>query len=91
MAINSGPRAPSRAWSTAIYEAYPMVEGLWHASSMYGNAPGIVLYERARDALPATPDFHRALADPAMEAVLMVIADRINYDIDLRSSQPGSP
>jgi hypothetical protein len=50
-----------------------------------------VLYERARDALAMAPDFNRALADPVMEAVLMVIADRINYDIDLRSSLPGSP
>jgi hypothetical protein len=60
MALNSGPRARARRWSMAIYAAYPQAEGLWYPSSMHANQPSVALYERARDALPSAPFFHRA-------------------------------
>lgn len=79
MTINSGPRPRARRWSRAIYEAYPEAEGLWYASSMYANAPAVVLYERARPALPAAPEVHRALADPLLQTALENAALEINY------------
>jgi hypothetical protein len=81
MAINSGPRPRAQRWSRAIYEAYPEIEGLHYASSMDANRPAIVLYERAAAALPASPSFHRALADPTLLASIVRVAERFNYAV----------
>lgn len=81
MVINSGPRPRAQSWSRDIYNAYPTIEGLWYASSMYSNKPAIALYERALSALPPTPDFNRALADPTLTAPLKNAANEINYSI----------
>jgi hypothetical protein len=70
MAITSGPRQVARRWSGAIYEAYPAAAGLWYGSSMDGDAPCVALFERAAEALPALPSFHRALADETPRAFL---------------------
>ena len=65
MEINSGRRDHARNWSRAIYEEYgDAVEGLYYGSSMHGGKPAIALYERAADAIPEAPEFHRALNDP---------------------------
>jgi len=74
MAIHSGPRARARKWSRAIYEAYPHVEGLWTCSSMHANQHAAALYERALDALPDDPTFHRALADPTLDRMIQQAA-----------------
>ena len=79
MAINAGPRPRAQRWSRAIYSAYAIVEGLHYSSSMDGNRPAIVLYERAAKALPAAPSFHRALADPTLTAATVRAADRFRY------------
>jgi len=79
MAIHSGPRPRAQRWSRAIYAAYPHVEGLLYASSMHANQPAAALYERARAALPATPVFNRALADPALLNRLSAAATRLGY------------
>lgn len=79
MAINSGPRPRARRWSRAIYAAYPEAEGLWYASSMHANAPAVALYERARPALPAAPEAHRALADALLQGSLENGALALNY------------
>lgn len=81
MAIDSGPRPRAQRWSRAIYSAYAIVEGLHYSSSMDGNRPAIVLYERAVKALPAAPRFHRALADPTLTAATARAADRFRYAI----------
>jgi hypothetical protein len=81
MAINSGPRPRARRWSQAIYEAYPTVEGLYYASSMNANQPALALYERAVDALPRRPLFHRALADAALTGAIARAAQRFNYAV----------
>jgi RES domain len=81
MAINSGPRPRARQWSRAIYDAYPAIEGLHYASSMDANRPAIVLYERAATALPASPLFHRGLADPTLTSAIVRAAQRFNYVI----------
>jgi hypothetical protein len=78
-AIGSGPRRRARRWSQRIYDAYPAIAGLWYPSSMGGNRPAIALYERALPALPSHPVFHRALADPALTAIVLRVAGRFGY------------
>jgi RES domain len=82
MARSSGRRDRARAWSARIYEDYPEVEGLYYPSSMDGNQPAVVLYERAQDALPARPVFHRTLADPALDAAVVKAALLFNYAVE---------
>ncbi|MGH7534109.1 MAG: hypothetical protein ACREMG_00845, partial [Gemmatimonadales bacterium] len=81
MVINSGPRPRARRWSQRIYQAYPDVEGVWYASAMDGNRPVVALYERGRDAMPRRPAFHRALADPALDAIVLRAAERFNFGV----------
>jgi hypothetical protein len=81
MAINSGTRARARRWARAIYAAYPDLDGLWYASSMYANAGSVALFERAEDALPRTPTFHRRLDDPVMDAVMRNVAFTLGYGL----------
>ncbi len=81
MNINSGPRPRARRWSMAIYEAYPALNGLYSASSMYANRPMVSLYERATDALPNHPIVHRPLNDPALLVGLERAAVEIGYDL----------
>ena len=80
-AINSGPRPRARRWSQRIYEAYPTIAGLWYPSSMGGNRPVIALYDRAVAAMPGRPVFHRALADPALTAIVLRAAGRFGYAV----------
>jgi RES domain-containing protein len=79
MALCSGPRPRSRAWSVAIYEAYPGVQGLYYPSSMHAHRPAVALYEHALAALPETPIFHRPLNDPALLRDLDRIARHLGY------------
>lgn len=82
MALCSGRRDRARAWSLRIYEDYPSIEGLYYPSSMDANQPAVTLYERARDALPALPIFHRALADPMLNGAVATAASRFNYRLE---------
>ena len=82
MALSTGPRDRTRAWSKRIYEDYPAVEGLLYPSSMDGNQPAVVLYERARGALAQRPTFHRALTDPALRAAVVKSALLFNYGVE---------
>lgn len=81
MAINTGPRAITRAWSVAIYEAYPNIDGLWYCSSMAGNRTCVALYERGRDAIPPRPTLNRALADPTIFDVLCAAGEALGYTL----------
>jgi hypothetical protein len=44
---------------------------------MNANEPAFALYERAEDALPAYPAFHRSLDDPGLAGPVAVIARRL--------------
>lgn len=81
MAINSGRRDRAQSWSRAIYDAYPEIDGVLYASSMNANQPSIALYERARDAMPPSPIFHRSLMDPTLTSTLEQAAARLRYVI----------
>lgn len=79
MALNSGPRPRAQRWSRKIYEEYPGMEGLWHPSSMFGNKPCVVLYERGVSAIPPYPSFHRPLNDPGLLQLIRNAAHDIGY------------
>lgn len=78
MAINSGVRSMSRAWSRAIYDGYAAVEGIWYPSSLT-NQPCVALYERAAGAIPSRPMFNEPLGSPKLRAGLLRHAKDINY------------
>ncbi len=82
MAINSGRRDRARAWSVRIYEDYPTIDGLYYPSSMDSNHPSVAFYERAQDAIPARPLFHRALADPALGGAVVQAALLFKYGVE---------
>ncbi len=79
MAIHSGSHARSRQWSRAIYDAYPNVEGVFYASSMYALQPALALYERAQSALPPAPRLDLLLTDPGLVAPLAAAARELHY------------
>lgn len=81
MAINSGSHHRARAWSRAIYAAYPEADGLWYCSSMDANQPCVALYERGQDAIPDAPSFHAALADPRLHLIVGRAAGDLNYTV----------
>jgi RES domain len=80
-AIHSGPRSRARAWARELYEAYPDIQGLYYGSSMNGHAPAVALNERARQAMPEQPQFHRALNDDMLVETLQQIALRLSYGL----------
>ena len=79
--INSGPRPRCRRWSRTIYDAYPKLMGLYYASSMNGNEPAVVLYERASKAIPRLPLFNRPLSDATLLLPLENKATELGYDL----------
>jgi hypothetical protein len=79
MTINSGSRRSARDWSRQIYAAYPEIHGLRYASSMHANQPAFALYERARPAVPASPELDHLLADSSLAALLADAALRLGY------------
>lgn len=81
MAIHSGSRPRARAWSRAIYQAFPEVQGLLCCSSMDANRHAVVLYERARRAVPTRPELHRALSDPDLLPFLGDAARAFGYQL----------
>jgi hypothetical protein len=80
-AIHSGPRSRARAWARELYEAYPDIQGLYYGSSMNGHAPAVALNDRARQAMPEQPEFHRALNDDMLVETLQQIALRLSYGL----------
>lgn len=69
-ALMSGARGIARAWSRKIYRTYSDVDGLVWSSSVLPPGRSMVLFERARDALPASPDGDRPLGEPFLLPVL---------------------
>lgn len=80
-AIHSGPRSRTRAWARQLHDAYPTLDGVHYGSSMNGHAPAVALNERAQQAIPERPQFHRALNDDLLVEVLQRIALRLSYGL----------
>jgi hypothetical protein len=83
MAIASGPRPRARVWARAIYSAYPDAEGVWYGSSMHANTPCVALFERALDAVPPHPGYHRTLSDATLRAFITNVAEDLNFQLIL--------
>lgn len=81
MALNTGPRPRARRWARVIYDAYTDVQGLYYPSSIHGNRPALALTDRAVDALPPQPTFHRPLTDPAMLYMLRNGGRELGYGL----------
>ena len=80
-AINSGPRPRAQEWSRSIYAQYSQVEGLRYPSSMLGGTIALALYERARDALPASPTTHHPLTHPGLQWPIRRIAANLGFNL----------
>ena len=78
-AISSGPRKRAQRWSRRIYEAFPALDGIRYPSSMSAGEPAVALFERAEDAIAASPSFHRALVDPTILPYLRAAVRRVGY------------
>lgn len=78
LAINSGAKSSSRAWSRRIYASYPAVAGIWYPSSLT-NHPCAALYERAAPSLPSAPLLNLPLTHPGLLANLTVAAAGLKY------------
>lgn len=80
-AISSGDRAVSRAWTRAIVERYPEIDGVISSSSLLPNARIVALWSSAVDALPVHPDACIRLDRPELIGVIDAIADRYGYTL----------
>ena len=78
----SGPFVHAQNWSRGFYDAYPEVHGLYYLSSLT-NRPTVALYERANHPalFPASPVFHRALADPTLHKALVMVGEKVGYGL----------
>jgi hypothetical protein len=81
MAICTGSHATARKWSRAIYLAYPDVQGLFYCSAMHGHAPSVALYERARPALPGSPQRDVPLNSTSVVTLVGQAADNLMYGL----------
>lgn len=82
MAINTGQRCRAQRWARAIYSAFPALDGIYYASSMYRNAPAVALFERAESAIPTRPTFHHPLSDLELDTALRNVAADIGHLLD---------
>lgn len=80
-ALSTGQRPRARAWSRAIYDAYPDVAGLWYPSSMHGGSHAVALYERAQPSLAPTPFFNHQLSEPRFDDLVLATASRVGYEV----------
>lgn len=71
-------RATCRAWSRAILDASPGLDGRLAPSTMTGR-PNVVLYPTGIKALSDSPDMARSAAEPAVQTLLGVIGQSLGY------------
>lgn len=81
-AISSGPKHRARSWARAAYGAFPQLSGLYYTSSMNQPHPSVVLFERARSALPDRPSLNTPLSNPDLYDRLEYAAHAIKYHLE---------
>ena len=81
MAISSADRATARAWSRAIYAAFPNILGLYYNSAMNAGRPSYAFYERAEPHLANSPRVDLPLNHPEIADDLDSLARTLGYDI----------
>lgn len=79
-ALHAARRSTGRAWSNAIRDTWPWLDGLWTPSTLTGR-PVVALYETAADSFPAVPAFSRALDNAVVWSVVADAARGIGYRI----------
>jgi hypothetical protein len=82
-ALSSGIHASARAWSRAIWEDLPDVEGIAYPSSMVHGGSNYAFYERAAGAFEPDPVFNLVLAHRGLRAPLRNAANALNYGLVL--------
>ncbi|MGI9305226.1 MAG: RES family NAD+ phosphorylase [Gammaproteobacteria bacterium] len=82
MKLVSGARLYAQNWARGFYEAYAGIDGLYFHSSMT-NRPVLALFERVltKRPFPATPKFHRSLADPLLLIPIQEACVDIGYKL----------
>ena len=75
----SKDRSLSRAWSRAIYDAYPDVQGLYFLSKLRGTWRNVALYDRAVTAIPGQAASDVALASPGLLPMLEYTASLLKW------------
>jgi hypothetical protein len=84
-AINGeAPRALTQAWARALVAAFPTVDGFWHRSAMDGGDCACLVTGPSADAttaLPADPDFSRALDEGRMVSAVAQAAGLIGFAV----------
>lgn len=82
MKLLSGARRYAQNWARGFYEAYSTIDGFYFHSSMT-NRPVLALFERAlvKQPFPATPKFHRSLADPLLLIPIQEACVDIGYKL----------
>ena len=81
MAISSDGREKARAWSQAIYAAFPRILGLYYSSAMNAGKPSYAFYDRAQPHLAKNPKANLPLHHPAIADDLDSLARTLGYDI----------
>ena len=79
-AIFAGSRPRSRAWSRAIYDHYPDLDGLYYPSSNHPGSACVALYERAATAL-TVPRLLRRLDEPGLRPYLERVAHDLGWPL----------
>lgn len=80
--ILSGDRETARAWSAAIYETYPHVQGLYYRSTWNHEWKDVALFERAVTALPSRAVADVSLSDAAVEPIVKATAALYDWRVE---------
>ncbi|MDX6255150.1 MAG: hypothetical protein QOJ11_1484 [Frankiales bacterium] len=81
-ALNStGRRDVTCGWARSIHQAFPVLDGLWHPSSMNAGLPCVTLFETAQDALPDEAEVSLPLSHPSLADALAKVADNLGYTL----------
>lgn len=80
--IHSTPaRQSTRAWSQAIYEAFPAIGGLRYRSKLGGEASWC-LYERCQGSLPSQPVIDLPIGHGALRSAIEATCISLGYSFD---------
>ncbi|WP_029136727.1 RES family NAD+ phosphorylase [Nakamurella lactea] len=78
--LASWKRSTCRAWSAAIRDSWPDLDGLVSRSTMTGREM-VTLFDPSLTAFPAAPSFRRPLDHPAIQATMVRAAAECGYRI----------
>lgn len=83
-AISAGLRSASREWARAVYRHYKgadRLDGIFYGCANIPPARSILLFEHAKNTMPAKPEVHLPLTHPALRAELEHYANELGLDL----------